>query len=153
MLFEHTGVLVLYMGAYLLHKLIVATQNEPRDLGGGICRNDGLYQRHAQPRQAEIEEIGMGVVQVSLQGRDIYLFGYGPLVKDLVIDDREEGRRMYAVGVAHLLDGLVSDTHLEPEAADDLNGIFLMRHEVANLVGSFIHDRRIKIRGKGTAFF
>ena len=81
----------------------------------------------------------MGVVQVSLQGRDVYLCGHHALVEDLVIDDIEKGRRMDAVRRTHLLNRLVSHSHLQPETADDLYRIFLVRHQIAYLITTLVH--------------
>lgn len=138
-LLEKSCVLVLYVRADLLDELVIAAEDESGDLGGGVGRDDGFDQCAAQARQAEIEEIGVGVVQVALQGRDVDVGRQCPLVEDLVIDDRQECGRVYAMQGAYLLDRLFAYTHLQPETADDLNCILFMRHQIAYFVTRLVH--------------
>ena len=137
-------VLVLYMRAYLVHELVVAPQYQSRYLRRRVSRDDGFYQGPAQARQSEVEEIRMGVTKVPLQRRQVDIFGYGALVEYLIVDDGEERRRMdvmrlaylgYRLRLAYLGYRLLPYSHLQPETADDLDRIFLVRHQVAYLIG------------------
>ena len=61
------------------------------------------------------------------------------LFKDLEIDDREESGCVYTVRLAYMVYRLLSNAHLQPETADDLDRVLLMRHEIAYLISSFVH--------------
>ena len=128
-------VLVLYMRAYLVHELVVAPQYQSRYLRCRIGRDDRFDEGSAQSRQAEVEEVRVRVLQVSLQRRQVDIFGECALVEDLIVDDGEERRRMDVMRLAYLLYRLLSYSHLQSETADDLDRIFLMRHQVAYLIG------------------
>ena len=127
------------MGAYLIDELVIAAEDKSRYFGCRVGRNDSFDEGTAQTRQTEIEEIGVGIVQIALQGGNIYLCGHHALVEHLVIDDIQKGRRMHAVRRAHLLNRLVSHSHLQPETADDLYRIFLVRHQIAYLITTLVH--------------
>ena len=134
MFLKQTFVLMLDMGAYLFYKLVVAPQNQARYLGCRINGNDRLNERAAQPWQTEIEKIGMRVMQVSLQRRNINICRKSALLEYLIIDYRQECRSMYVVCLAGLLNGLFTHTHLQPETADYLYRIFLLRHQITDLI-------------------
>ena len=64
-------------------------------------------------------------------------------MKDLVIDDFEEGSGVHIMRFANLFDGLFSHSEFKSEAADNLNGIFFMRHQIAYFIRGFIHCMRL----------
>ena len=127
------------MGSYLFYELIIAAEYKSRDLGCRIRRDDGLNKRPAQTRKAEIEEIVMGILQITLERRDVDVIRKSFLFENLIVDHSEEGRRVHIVRFTDLCYCLLTYSHLEPKTADDLDGILFMRHQVAYFIGTLIH--------------
>ena len=80
----------------------------------------------------------MSVLQVTLQGREVNILGDSPLLENLIIDYRQKSRCVYAVCGAGFFDTLVPDARLQPEAADNLDSVLFMRHQIAYFITCFI---------------
>ena len=63
------------------------------------------------------------------------------MMKNLVVDNGKECRGVNAMYLTYFAYRLFAYTHLQTETADDLDGVFLMRHQVANLVCGLVHIR------------
>ena len=61
---------------------------------------------------------------------------------------------MHLMRFTHLRNGLLTHTHLQAETADNLNGVFFVRHQIAYLITWLIHATKgqlfIEIRCKIT---
>ena len=62
-----TGILVLNMRANLVDELIVASENQHRYLAATVCRIDSFEHTSSQTRQAKIQKVRMGVLQIALE--------------------------------------------------------------------------------------
>jgi hypothetical protein len=72
------------MYADLLHELVVASQDEHRDVAIQIVGADGVYQRAAQQRKPEIEEIRVCVAEIQAKCIQIHLLGLWMKAEDFV---------------------------------------------------------------------
>ena len=85
----------------------------------------------------------MRIVQIALEGVQINLRRLHFDARDFIVHHRQKRRRMNAVRFAGLRNRLFSHSHGKTKTADDLDGFFLMRHQIAYFVRGFVQSVKL----------